>query len=99
MTDIVRSIRSSGVEEQLAGCTSMHDLIVVPTPIMPPPYDVIRVCSPSSLRIVPAGAVVIEHIAATGNNDRIGRPTGDAVSLFWRFVREKYGIVPIAAGS
>ncbi len=60
----------------------MHDLIVVPIPILPPPYDVIRVGSPSSLRIVPPGAVVIEHVAATGNNDRIGRPTADDISLF-----------------
>jgi hypothetical protein len=94
MADIVMSIRASAVEAQLAGRTSMHDLIVVPTPSMPPPYDVIRVCSPSSLRPVAPGDVLVEHLAATGNNDRISRPTTDAVPLFWRFVREKYGVLP-----
>jgi hypothetical protein len=72
----------------------MHDLLVVPRPIAPPPYDVIRVCSPSSLRPVPPGGVIIEHLAATGNNERISRPADESVSLFWRFVIEKFGIVP-----
>ena len=73
---------------------SMHDLLVVPRPIAPSPYDVIRVCSPSSLRPVPPGSVVIEHLAATGNDERISRPADEAVRLFWRFVIEKFGIVP-----
>jgi hypothetical protein len=55
---------------------------------------VIRVCSPSSLHLVPPGGVVIEHLPATGNNERISRPADEAVRLFWRFVVEKFGIAP-----
>lgn len=94
MVDVVDSIMASDVRDELAGCTTMHDLLVVPRPIAPPPYDVIRVCSPSSLRAVPDGCVVVEHHAATGNDERIGLPAYEAVHLFWQFVMEKYGIVP-----
>ena len=38
--------------------------------------------------------VVIEHESATGHLDRIERPSGEAVPLFWRFVIEKFGIAP-----
>jgi hypothetical protein len=92
MVAIVDSIIECDAQAQLAACTSMHDLIVVVTPVPDPPYDVIRVCSPSSLRPVPPDMVMIEYLAATGNNDRIVRPADDAVPLFWAFVREKYGI-------
>jgi hypothetical protein len=92
MVAIVDSVLNSTASDRLAGCTSMHDLIVVPRPVPEPPYDVIRVCSPSSLRPVAHGKVLIEHLAATGNNDRIVRPVAEAVPLFWRFIREKYGI-------
>ena len=92
MVAIVDTVLRSDVRDRLAGCTSMHDLIVVPRPIQEPPYDVIRVCSPSSMHPVAPGTVLIEHLAATGDNDRIVRPVADAVPLFWRFVREKYGL-------
>jgi hypothetical protein len=94
MVDVVDSIMASDVQDELAGCTSMHDLLVVPRPIAPPPYDLLRVCSPSSLHPVPPGSVVVEHLAATGNDERISRPVDEAVRLFWRFVNEKFGIVP-----
>jgi hypothetical protein len=90
---IVDSVIEGDAEAQLAAATSMHDLLVVVTPVPEPPYDVIRVCAPSSLRPVLPGTVLIEHLAATGNNDRIVRPVHDAVPLFWAFVREKYGIM------
>ncbi|MEH0841447.1 hypothetical protein V6U81_03505 [Micromonospora sp. CPCC 205711] len=94
MAAIVDTVIGRGAETDLAGCTSMHDLLVVPTPVPDPPYDVIRVCSPSSIRVVGAGWVLIEHVTVTGRDDRIYRPVTDAVPLFWRFIREKFGIVP-----
>jgi hypothetical protein len=93
MVAVVDSIIEGDAQAQLAAATSMHDLLVVVTPVPEPPYDVIRVCAPSSMRPVPSGVVLIEHLAATGNNDRITRPAEHAVPLFWSFVREKYGIV------
>jgi hypothetical protein len=68
MRSIVDSVLDSNVDSMLAACTSMHDLTVVTSPPPAPPYDVIRVCSPSSLRPVAPGTVLIEHLAATGNN-------------------------------
>jgi len=46
------------------------------------------------------GAVLIEHLFATGH-DRIVRPDSEAVALFWRFLIERFGIEPVrpAAGS
>ena len=43
MSEIVSSVIDSGSTDLLAGCTSMHDLIVVATPIPDPPYDVVAV--------------------------------------------------------
>src|SRR5262249_46572808 len=94
MADIVDSVIAAGATQTLAACTSMHDLLVVPRPIPDPPYDVLRVRAPSSMRHVRAGHVVIEHETVTGHDDRIERPVAEAVRLFWRFVIEKYGIVP-----
>ena len=95
MARIAESVIVTGTTNLLAGCTSMHDLIVVPVPLPDPPYDVIAVRAPSSIRTPPTGQVIIEHLACTGHNDRIQRPTGEAVPLFWRFVIEKYGIRPV----
>jgi hypothetical protein len=94
MADIANSVIATDSTELLAGCTSMHDLLVVITPIPEPPYDVIAVRSPGSLADPPTGQVIIEHLSCTGRNDRIQRPTTDAVRLFWRFSIEKYGIHP-----
>jgi hypothetical protein len=55
MAAIVDSVRAGVSRDQLAACTSMHDLIVVTTPIPDPPYDVIAVRSPSSLAHPPVG--------------------------------------------
>jgi hypothetical protein len=95
MTAIVDSVITSNSTSLLAGCTSMHDLVVVPVPIPEPHYSMIRVRAPGSLRgTPPPGTVVIEHRSPTGDQEQIHGPTVDAVPLFWRFVREKYGIEP-----
>ena len=91
MSAIVQSVRSVGAENDLAAHTSMHDLIVLAQPIPDPPYDVVAVRAPSSLVRPSDGCVVIEHLSATGGNDRIERPVGEAVPLFWRFMIEKFG--------
>jgi hypothetical protein len=70
----------------------MHDLIVVALPLPEPPFDVIAVRAPGSLREPPSGEVLIEHLAPTGRDERISRPAAEAVPLFWRFVIEKFGL-------
>jgi hypothetical protein len=94
MSEIVKSVLASGQTNALAASTSMHDLIVVPTPIPEPPYGVVAVRAPGSLREPAAGLVRIEHLSVTGHDDVIDRPVADAVPLFWRFMIEKYGIEP-----
>jgi hypothetical protein len=94
MADIVDSVIVSDSTSLLAACTSMHDLVVVPVPIPEPPYGVIIVRAPGSLHEPSPGSVLIEHLSLTGHDDRIERSTDDAVPLFWRFVREKYGVEP-----
>lgn len=94
MAAIADSVRSSAAAGQLAATTSMHDILVVTAPPPDPPYDLIRVCAPGSLREPLPGHVIIEHHSCTGHNDRIERPATDAVRLFWRFIITKYGIHP-----
>lgn len=94
MADVVESVRRSDVVELLAGCTSMHDLVVVPVPLPEPPFGAVLVRAPDSLAHPRTGSVIVEHTAVTGYHDSIQRPVGDAVPLFWRFIIEKYGIVP-----
>lgn len=94
MSDIVKSVLASGRTEALAGCTSMHDLMVVPTPIPEPPYGLVAVRAPGSLREPATGLVRIEHLSVTGHDDAIERPVADAVPLFWRFMIEKFGVDP-----
>jgi hypothetical protein len=93
MADVVASIRASA-PDRLAGFMSMHDLAVTTTPIPPTgPIDVIWV-RPQPFGGPGSQDVLIEHCAATGKDDRIVRPAPQAVSLFWRFAREKWGIEP-----
>jgi hypothetical protein len=94
MAAIADSVMASGAAGRLAGTTSMHDLLVVTAPPPGPPYDLIAVRAPSSLRQPAPGHVIIEHRSCTGHNDSIERPVTDAVQLFWRFVITKYGIHP-----
>jgi hypothetical protein len=72
----------------LASFTSMADLMVVTTPLREPPYDLVAMRTPAE-RIV-----LIEHLSVTGRNDRIERPSSEAVPLFWRFMIEKFGLLP-----
>ncbi|HET7901998.1 MAG TPA: hypothetical protein VFL59_12505 [Candidatus Nanopelagicales bacterium] len=95
MSDIVHSVINSRSSDLLAACTSMHDLIVVPTPFPEPPYGVVAVRSPSSLTHPKNGTVLIQHLSVTGHNDEIARPVAEAVPLFWRFMIEKYGVRPV----
>jgi hypothetical protein len=95
MAAIADSVVISGSTDLLAGTTSMHDLIVVSTPIPEPPYDVVAVRAPGSIVSPKTGEVLIEHLSVTGHNDRIARPTVEAVPLFWRFIMEKYGVGPV----
>jgi hypothetical protein len=55
LVEIVDSVLASGLTEALAATTSMHDIIVAPSPLMAPPFDVIAVRAPGSLREPPSG--------------------------------------------
>ena len=99
MSAIVKSVLDSNARDRLAAHTSMHDLIVVPTPIPVPPYGVVAVRAPGSLRSPRDGHVLIEHLSVTGHDDQIERPVAEAVPLFWRFVIEKFGVDPEARPS
>jgi hypothetical protein len=94
MADIVESVIRSDAVGLLAGCTSMHDLVVVPRPLPDPPYGAVIIRAPGSLVEPKVGEVIIEHTSVTGRHDLIARPVAEAVPLFWRFVIEKYGIQP-----
>ena len=61
-----------------------------------PPYDLVVVRAPISIRPPTAGCVLIEHLTATGLDDKIEGPTADAIPLFWRFMIEKFGVYPAA---
>jgi hypothetical protein len=92
LVDIVDSVIEGDRASSLAATTSMHDLVVASVPLQEPPLDVVVVRAPGSLYRPSAGNVLIEHLSVTGRNDRIERPSTDAVPLFWRFVIEKFGI-------
>ncbi len=93
LVDIVESVESSEHSGDLAGTTSMHDLVVTDTPVPGPPNDVIIVRAPGSLHRPTAGCARVEHHSHSGRNDEIERPDAEAVPLFWRFVLEKFGLV------
>lgn len=92
MADIATSVVASGAEAQLTAFTSMFDLYVAIRPLPAPPFDVL------SVRYM-QGAVTIEHISVTGNDDRLHRSGDEAVRLFWRFLIEKWGIHPSPTGA
>lgn len=94
LVDIVDSVIGGDRTSVLCATTSMHDLIVSTVPIPEPPFDVIAVRAPSSLRPPAEGNVLIEHLSVTGHNDRIERPATEAVPLFWRFAITKFGTQP-----
>jgi hypothetical protein len=94
LSAIVHSVLDTPAAGLLAGRTSMHDLVVTATPVPEPPLDVVIVRAPSSLHPPPSGQVLIEQQSLTRYNDRIERPTAEAVPLFWRFMIEKFGVHP-----
>ena len=92
MTDIVDSVLSARTDAELAALTSMHDLVVTPRPYPDePPIEVVVIRSPSSGEVGPGG-VLIEHRSLTGHDDRVFRPSSEAVNLFWQFMRLKFGV-------
>lgn len=86
--DIVASIASSAVRDQLVGGTSMSDVLVAPADAVVP-LDVLRI---AAVDVDGEAGVRIEHRSDTGRNDDITRGRDNAVGLFWRFVEYKWGI-------
>ncbi|MFL6060185.1 MAG: hypothetical protein ACJ72E_03065 [Marmoricola sp.] len=86
MAEIVRSVVASPARDQICYATSMWALIVTPAPGTPGPVDAVRVGTTRD------GDVVIEHLPLVGPADKIQRPAAEAPALFWRFIKEKYGI-------
>jgi hypothetical protein len=68
LLDIIDSVLSSDVEEQLAVQISMHDLMIVGQPVPDPPMDILVVRAPSSLKAPKDGHVLIEYRAVSGRN-------------------------------
>ncbi|MBY8864023.1 hypothetical protein K7711_46700 [Nocardia sp. CA2R105] len=94
LTDIVDSVLRSGCDQQLAGQTSMHDLIVTTRPISKPPIEEVVVRAPSSLVPVADDTVVIDCLSDRGHADRITASVDEAVSLFWRFITASFDVTP-----
>ena len=90
MLSIIDSVRRSSAHAELGVFTSMHDLMIRPLPATDPPYDLVAVRAPGSLRRIKSGSVLIEHLSTTARDDCIERPVAEAVPLFWRFVAEKF---------
>lgn len=86
VTQVVRSIVESTARLDLRYATSMWTLLVAPAPGTPAPVDAISVSTPNYPE------VLVEHLPLVGIADRIERPADEAVPLFWRFLKEKYGI-------
>jgi hypothetical protein len=87
MLQLTRSVMAEGAAGSLAAHTSMHDLVVTPTPVSSSP-DWLRVS------LVGPDRVRIEHETPRGPGDSIERPRSDILPLFWRFTTEKWGIRP-----
>ena len=96
LMDVVDSVLACGGAERLVATTSMHDLWVGRSNDdgSASNVDLVKVRAFTSMRPVPPGKVVIEHTSVTGQDESITRPAAEAVPLFWRFVREKWGIEP-----
>lgn len=90
MLDIARSVIDEGASGELLAHTSMHDLKVTT-----PPRPTWARADHVHVELLPdRRGVRIRHRAMTGPDDSIERPNSDAVSLFWRFMIEKYGVHP-----
>lgn len=96
--DIVDSVVASQRTHDLAAHTSMHDLLVRPTPVHDGGRDFIAVRASGTTfgrSGTVIGSIAIEHVSETGHDDRLVRPVSEAVPLFWWFMIEKWGIHPI----
>jgi len=89
LDQLVKSIRASGVEHELAAKLSMMDLRVTAAPVATPAVEYIGVYGPASIGSTANGDVRVEHRSISGRDDSIERPAAEVVPLFWRFVREK----------
>jgi hypothetical protein len=56
--------------------------------------DVVIVRAPGSMHSPTRGSVLIEYLSPLGPSTSIERPAIEAVPLFWRFVREEFGLEP-----
>lgn len=92
LVEIIDSVTDRGADEVLAVTTSMHDLLVTLRPVAEAPVDVVAVRAPNSMRSARPGMVRIEYLGGTGRDTLVERPPGEAVPLFWRFLREEFGI-------
>lgn len=90
--EIIDSVIAHGADRHLAVTTSMHDLIIAQRPVGDPPYDVVAVRAPGSLRGPSPGTVLIEHLSVMGKNTTIQRPAAEALPLFWRFMETEFGL-------
>jgi hypothetical protein len=93
IAQVIDSIVSSGLGDELQFATSMWDLIVTSSPASAPPVDVVAVRGAMGAKRVPADRIVVEHLPLVGLADAIERDASDAVPLFWAFMREKYGLI------
>ncbi|GLY64714.1 hypothetical protein [Amycolatopsis taiwanensis] len=93
LVDVIDSVRDCKARERLAGVWTLNGLVVTPLPIPDKPPIQHVIVSPGWGRT--GDAVLIEHRAISGHDDRILRPSTEAVPLFWRFVIEKFGIAPV----
>ncbi|HTL41821.1 MAG TPA: hypothetical protein VL294_10130, partial [Pseudolysinimonas sp.] len=59
--DLVKSIRASGIEDELAGSFSMMDLRVAAVPVTTPPVEYIGVYGPASTPSTGNGKVRVVH--------------------------------------
>lgn len=99
LVDIATSVIESGHQDELAACTSMHDIVVALRPVGEPPLEVVWIRAPDSIRRAPKpGHVRIEDQSLPGRDDDLQRPADEAVALFWRFMIEKFGVAPPPRG-
>ena len=96
LVDVVESVIECGGAERLIATTSMHDLWVTRMVDGLPAsgVDVVKVAAFTSARRVSKGDVLILHTSNSGQVEEISRPAADAVALFWRFTKEKWGVEP-----
>ncbi len=95
LTPLVHSIAASPAATQLAGALWVNQLAVAEAPVGDAPLDLLIVSAVQEGNADDeVTRVSIVHSTVTGRNDTIERPLDDAVTLFWRFAFEKFGVAP-----